>query len=233
VIDILIPTLGRAHALVPLLENIRATTPTASYYVWFVADEDDEESCEALDAAPPGRNDFTVLLCGGSYPTKINIAYSASLDPAALRAAAASEQLVLPTADDVRFYPGWLEAVLNALRDPSVQVVGSDDLTPATAGRKHATMPVLRRSYIEDPGAVWGETGTVFHEGYRHNFCETETWQLATHRGVTAWAEGAVIEHLHPSWGTREADATDAKGNGQGWAEDKALFGDRRAGWTA
>lgn len=235
-IDILIPTLGRAQRLAPLLENIRAATPKASYLVWFVLDQEDRESHEVLidaGSAIPPADDFTALICDGTYPTKINAGYTASRRLAALRVAAESEQYVLPTADDVVFHEGWLETVLAVFEDPAVQVVGTDDLSPATAGRTHATMPVLRRSYIEHPGAALDEQATVFHAAYRHNFVETETWQLALQRGVTAWAEGAVIEHLHHSWGGREADATDARGNEQGWAEDKALFRRRRDQWTA
>lgn len=233
-IDILIPTLGRAEVLEPLLQNIRETTPKASYVAWFVLDNEDREShkvlIESATAIKPA-DDFAAILCDGTYPTKINAGYHATRRRAARRVAAESAQFVLPTADDVVFHDGWLEAALPVFEDPAVQVVGTDDLSPATADRTHATMPVLRRSYVEHPGAALDELATVFHEGYQHNFCETETWQLASHRGVTAWAEGAVIEHLHPAWGKRDEDATDEKGNKQGWEADEALFRSRREQW--
>ena len=111
---------------------------------------------------------------------------------------ASNDEFILPTADDVWFRPGWLEAVLAEFENPDVHVVGTDDTTPATADRTHATMPVIRRSYIEQPGCVWKRPGVVFRPELKHNFCETEVWQLAEHRGVAAWAEGAVIEHRHP-----------------------------------
>jgi hypothetical protein len=94
-------------------------------------------------------------------------------------------------------------------------------------------MPILRRSYIEAPGAAWNERGTVFHEGYAHNFVETETCRLAQHREVWSFAETSVIEHYHPAWGKREADTTDAKGNEQGWDTDEALFRTRQQEWIA
>ena len=94
-----------------------------------------------------------------------------------------------------------------------VCVVGTNDLSPATENGEHVTMPIVRRSYIEDPGAVLGERGTVFNEDYHHNFVETELWQLARYRKVTRWSKEIVIEHLHPDWGKREEDATDAEGD--------------------
>jgi glycosyltransferase involved in cell wall biosynthesis len=220
VIDILIPTVGRAERLVPLLDNINETTPER-HSVIFVLDEGDQESREAVMSYGKPTTCGYIVLQDGTYPVKVNAGHRFG-----------EGDLVLPTADDVLFHAGWLEAAIAVLADPSVQVVGTDDLSPATADRTHATMPVLRRSYIDAPGAVWGETGTLFHEGYRHNFCETELWQLAAHRGVTGWAEGAVIEHLHPAWGKRPEDATDEKGNKQGWEEDEALFRERREQWS-
>lgn len=220
-IDILIPTLGRHDVLKPLLINLTRVTPQSEFRAIFVADEADTPTRDVLDEICGRGNGDICVIHDGTYPEKINAAYRFGRG-----------DLVLPTADDVIFHDGWLEAALNALRDPTVKVLGTDDLSPATANRDHATMPILRRSYIEDPGAVWGETGTIFHGGYAHNFCETETWQLALHRGVTGWAEDCVIEHLHPAWGKRETDETDRRGNMQGWEEDQRLFEARRGEWS-
>lgn len=216
-IDILIPSLGRADKLAPLMQNIAATTPP-TYAVIFVLDEDDAESREALRGyVEPGY----VVLQGGSYPRKTNAGYEFGSSP-----------LVLPTADDVVFYPGWLEAALEAFEDPAIQVVGTRDLSPITADGSHVTMPIIRRSYVEDPGAVWEECGKIFHEGYHHGWVETELWQLAQHRGVAKFAPESIIEHLHPDWGTREPDATDLKGNAGNKSLDQALFNSRRAQWA-
>lgn len=220
-IDILIPTLGRHRALQPLAANMLNTTPEGGYRVVFVADRVDTDTRNALAEICVFHPAFGCVIQDGTYPVKINAAYRAS-----------DGDLVLPTADDVVFHDGWLEAATNALSDESVQVLGTDDLSPSTANRDHATMPILRRSYIEDPGAVWHERGSVFYEGYRHNYCETETWSLATHRGVTGWAEDCVIEHLHPDWGKREIDDTDRKGNRDGSDADRVLFGRRQHQWS-
>lgn len=221
-VAILVPTLGRPQALAPLLENIRATTPAGHYWVYFVIDHDDGASDEAL-ARLGMAEDWCGLLCDGTYPAKTNAGY---------RESSTDETLILPTADDVVFHKGWYEAALKHF-DAGAQVVGTNDLTPATRGGRHATMPILTRSYIESQGAVWSEPGKVFHEGYHHSYVETEIWQLANHRGVAVFEPESIIEHRHPGWGTRELDETDRKGNMQGWDADKALFQKRRAEWTA
>lgn len=218
-IAVLVPTLGRAHALAALMANLRETTPPV-YRVCFVVDTADSETRQAIEEMAPA-NDYFAVFRDGTYPVKTNAGLVAT-----------SEPLVLPTADDVVFHEGWYEAALKHF-EAGADVVGTLDLTPATAKGKHATMPIVRRSYIADPGAVWGEPGKVFHEGYHHSWVETELWQLANHRGVAVFESGSVIEHRHPSWGSREADETDAKGNQQGWAEDKALFQKRRTEWTS
>ena len=216
-VAILVPTLNRPALIVPLAENVRDVTPPGAYSLVFVLDHADMASREAVKAAPSAR----YLLANGTYPQKINAGYRGTNDP-----------LVLPTADDVVFHPGWYEAAAASFRDPVVQVVGTLDLSPATEDGSHATMPILRRSYCENPGAAWRETGTVFHEGYHHNYCETETWQLALNRGAARFVRESVIEHCHPAWGKREIDATDRKGNHVHIDADRDRFHRRQRQWT-
>ncbi|HYH54021.1 MAG TPA: glycosyltransferase family A protein [Solirubrobacterales bacterium] len=216
-VAILIPTLGRPHALQPLLTNLRQTTEFR-YRVYFVVDQDDQETRDVIDKMP--GFDFTSVLCDGTYPEKSNAGHAASAD----------EELILPTADDVVFHDGWLQAVLPHF-EAGWQVVGTCDTSPITEDGGHVTMPILRRSYIEDPGAVWGEPGKVFFEGYHHSRVETELWHLALHRDVAIFERESVIEHLHPEWSTRPVDDTDRKGQMRNREADDALFHARKAEW--
>jgi hypothetical protein len=222
-VAILVPTLGRAHALLePLLQNIRAVTPMGAYQVYLVLDPDDEPSWDAYcQLYRGGEGDLMAIEEDGTYPRKTN----AGLD------GSEGEPLVLPTADDVVFHQGWYEEALKHF-EAGTQVVGTNDLSPVTADGALATMPILRRSYIESPGVVWGEPGKVFHDGYHHNAVDRELWELAQHRGVAVFEPESIIEHRHPSWGTREADETDRKGNQQHREADEALFLKRKAEWT-
>jgi glycosyltransferase involved in cell wall biosynthesis len=220
-VSILVPTLGRSQALGRLVQSIRATTPAGRYEIVFVVDPDDDATKEALDHLLL-ISAALVVDESGTYPHKTNVGYRE-----------AEGELILPTADDVVFYPKWYEKVVQEFtEDDEVCVVGTNDRSPATEDGSHSTMPVVRRSYIEDAGAVLGETGTVFNEGYHHNFCETELWQLAWYRGVARFRSDAIIEHLHPDWGKRPLDATDEKGNRGSLDEDAALFYERAAAWT-
>lgn len=218
-VAIIVPTLGRPQALGLLVSNLRITTPPA-YRLCFVVDPDDRASHTALSNLGDAP-EVLVLSQGGTYPEKTNAG-----------AAATTEPLLLPTADDVVFHPGWYEAAV-AHFEAGAAVVGTCDLTPATVKGRHATMPLLTRSYMEDPGAVHGEPGVVFHEGYHHNFVETELWQLACHRRVAVFEPAAVIEHRHPSWGTAEVDDTYRRGALTGWEADKSLFEQRMARWKS
>jgi len=219
-IAILLPTLGRPDRLEPLVENVVATTPPGDWQLVFALDRDDAASWAALIRSLRLADGGTLaaVAADGSYPAKTNAAYRYSSAP-----------LVLPTADDVVFHEGWLEAVLGAFTD-EVAVVGTNDLSPMSHA-EHATMPVIRRSYIEGEGCSWDSPGVVFHEGYAHNYVETEICELAIGRSVWRYAPDSVIEHLHPSWGKRESDDTDARGNQVSFDSDRETFDQRRALW--
>lgn len=213
-IAIIVPTLGRPDALAPLAANIASVTPRGRYCIVFVVDADDTPTHDALALIGAPK----VLVQDGSYPVKTNAGVRAS-----------DTDWVLLTADDVIFHPGWYEKA--ARHFPDFDVIGTSDTTPATADGLHATMPIVRRAYVDHPGAAWDEPGNAFHEGYRHNYVETELWQLATDRGVAVFEPLSVIEHLHPDWGTRPEDDTDRKGNRQGVDDDRDLFERRRKKW--
>jgi hypothetical protein len=219
-LDVVIPTVGRADRLGPLVANLFATAPMAHQF--YVLDEGDQESHEAILEAVSGLGEHprvSVLRCDGTYPQKTNYGFSRG-----------DGEWVLPTADDVKFHDNWLQEAELAM-SIGADVIGTNDLSGMSAQRP--TMPIVRRSYAEDPGAAWGEEGTLFSEQYHHNFVDNELWSLAVVRGVATYAPNCVIEHLHPSFGKAEVDATYRKGglNLERWAHDEELFNDRKAQW--
>jgi len=112
-------------------------------------------------------------------------------------------------------------------------VIATNDLSPHTANGDACTQPVVKRDYIKLHGGAWGEPGVTMHEGYIHNFSETELFDVAMYRGVAAFAPECVIEHVHPDWGKAEIDDTYRAGSRRpgGWEHDRDLYTERSALW--
>jgi hypothetical protein len=71
---------------------------------------------------------------------------------------------------------------------------------------RHATHPVIRRSYADEHGCSWDGPGVIAHEGYKHWYVDAE-WSIAsTQRGALVLALSSVVEHLHPHNAKSEHD---------------------------
>ena len=214
-VAVLIPMLTRAHRVAPLLESLRATSPTARPV--FICSPDDTAVHNAIDTA--GEERITVPGPDpGDYARKINAGYRHT-----------TEELMFLGADDLLFHPGWFEAALAELR-PGIGVVGTNDLgNQRTATGKLSTHTMVTRDYADRFGTADGPG--LLHEGYWHEFCDNELIDTAKARGQYGHAPDAVVEHLHPLWGKAEPDAMyDAalRRMGQGYA----LWKKRRPLWT-
>lgn len=200
--------------MVPLLESLAAVTPRP-YRALFVCDPDDEAERAAVDAAGGERIDVA-----GNYARKINEAYKATAEP-----------LLFLGADDIDFHPNWFERAVACLCDPSVGVVGTNDLgNPRVISGLHATHSLVTRSYVEQYGTI-DEPGKVLHEAYPHEYVDTEFVQTAMHRNAWAFARESVVEHLHPHWGKATTDALyDA--HPQRMAAGQRIYRRRQHLWT-
>jgi hypothetical protein len=215
-IDILVPTVRRPQALVPLMDSIRSTSPLGTYKVTFITDPGDERTKEVIQGQVAGR-DVDRLEHGGTFPVKINAGVAATEAPS-----------ILCCGDDVLFKYGWWEAVEEKLGEYGV--IGTNDLTPRTVDKDHATAQIVSREYIEERGAAFREPGHIFHEGYDHNFADDELCKLAQMRDTWIFLPECMIEHRHPFWGTAEMDPIYEKG-GLKYHDDRRLFKRRRRGW--
>jgi len=188
---ILVPVLGRPQNVEPLLQSIRETTPTGR--VLFIANPDDYEEHKAIAAA--GEE---MLIVDGNYAMKINRGIAATDEP-----------LIFQGADDLRFYPGWLEAAKAKITD-GIGVVGTNDLlSKRVMAGEHATHALITREYtklgtIDDPTKV-------LHEGYPHEYVDDEFIETAKKRGAFVHAPDSVVEHLHPFGGKAPTDALYSK----------------------
>lgn len=217
VITVLVPVLGRPAFAEPLAASLAANT-TIPHRLLFLCSPADNVQIRA--ARNTGADVIVVAQepgCG-DYARKINHGHRI-----------ARGEWLLMAADDIRFHPGWDEAVLAVAEQTGAGVIGTNDLgNPQVVKRKEfSTHPLIRRRYINQQGGSLDGPGVVLHEGYDHNFVDRELWDLATTRAQTAFATNSKIEHLHPHWRKGQMDATYEKGL-KHFHDDQRLYWSRR-----
>lgn len=183
-VAILIPTLGRAHKLAALIDNIREVTHTPHEIYFMTSDDDSIEVIKgkgAVHIPDVGRTDFVA---------RTNALYHATYEP-----------YVFTGSDDVLFHDKWLDRLLKYTPYYSV-IVPSDGLNP------NGTLALISRKYIEEQSGCVDVPNTIFHPEYRHGFSETELFETAKRRGVFKYCSSSLVEHLHPDAGKSEVDAT-------------------------
>jgi hypothetical protein len=216
---VLCPVLGRPKRAQPLWESLHATAGRDARLLFLCSPGDDEK----IEACRRVRQAETIIVpfehAPGDYARKINYGLSVT-----------RSDWIFQGADDLRFHPGWLQEALQAgSRRAGGRVVGTQDLGNRMVMRgRHSTHSLVHRSYVEE-GTV-DEPGKLMHEGYRHNFCDTEMVETALSRGEFIFARRAVVEHLHPNWKKGEMDATYKLGLGD-FRVDQLHFMGRRKLW--
>lgn len=212
---VIVPMLGRAHRIAPLLESIDATCDA---YVLFVCSPGDDKVIDTInDLERP------VLVVNGpnpgDYARKINQGIAATVEP-----------LVFMAADDLAFHSGWLEAATARLT-PGIGVVGTNDMCNVRTIRgDHSTHSLITRTYVEQHGTI-DEPGKALHEGYWHEFCDDELVGTAKHRGAWAHADDSLVEHLHPMAGKAPMDPMYAR-QAERMRHSRRLYQRRRQLWT-
>lgn len=212
---IIIPMLGRAHRVEPLLESIHATCTAR---ILFAVTPGDQAVLAALDDA--GAERITVPRePRGDFQRKINLGIAAT-----------SEPYIFTGADDLRFHAGWFERAMARMSRRRVGVVGTNDLCNQRVIRgEHATHMLVSRDYVERFGTI-DEPGKFFHEGYPHEMCDDEAVATAKRRRAFAFAGDSHVEHLHPMVGKAPMDDLYAA-QGRRIQEGRLLFIRRRHLW--
>lgn len=217
---IIVPMLGRAHRVQPVVESIAANTPEPHSVVFVCSDRDHEVLAEVCRLE---QMFFTLPYTSiGDYARKIH---------AAMRRAPAEITSFFTGADDLQFHAGWLAAALAALTGP-IGVVGTQDLcNPRVIAGEHATHFLVARWYVEQHGTIDG-TGLLFHEGYWHECVDDELVGTAKHRGAYAFAADSIVEHLHPMAGKAPMDDMYAQQRVR-LREGRRIFRQREHLWTS
>lgn len=217
-IAILIPVLARPWRAGQVLTSIEEATPGPHRVVFLCTESDHEEiaTIRGLGLEP-------VILPGprqpGDWARKINLGFTVTDEP-----------LLLLGADDLRFHPGWHEAVAGPF-EKRYGVIGTQDLgNRKVIAMVHSTHPAVARWYVDKYGTA-DERGKVCHEGYGHYFVDDELVRTALHRHEWTFAPDAIVEHLHPHWGKAPSDRVYDLGQSTRLA-DQQLFHERRHLWT-
>lgn len=223
-VAILVPVLNRPHRPLPLVESLRSSDADAMLY--FLVNDDDLQELAAVQKV---ASDYPSHVCMLTLPSaqrswakKINEGWRRT-----------SEEWMLLGADDIAFHAGFVEQAQELMAEPKVGVIGTNDLgNRATREGWHSTHPFVSRRYAAR-GTV-DSTCELAHEGYRHNFADTELIATAKQREAYAHCAAAIVEHLHPLWKKSPYDDTYRLGQSS-FAEDQALFNKRRVlfGWES
>lgn len=219
-IDILVPVLGRPRNAAPLVESIRESTSRVPHRVTFLCSPADTAQIEAAliwgDVVlvvkwEPGPGDFA---------KKINYGIRRTFQP-----------WLLLGADDLQFHDGWAEAALETAELTGKRVIATNDkANPEVMRGRHATHPLVARSYIEEYGTIDGEG--FYHEGYDHQCVDVEATETARMRGEFAFSAGSVVRHLHPIFNRHvPMDSTYEKALRDG-QRDRDLMLSRRVLWN-
>jgi glycosyltransferase involved in cell wall biosynthesis len=200
--SIIVPTLRRAWILERLHRSFAETDHGGVCELLLVCSRDDPNSLQAareLERADPHVRVITVDWAGGTRgdsARKLNAG-----------ARAARGEWLLACDDDVAFHPGWLTEVQRIHAATGAQVIGTNDLgNPHVVAGHSSTKPCFHRQYL--PEGTIDQAGLLYHEGYWHNGPDSEACETAKARGTWAFANEAIIEHLHPDWGKASDDAT-------------------------
>jgi len=218
VIDVLVPTIGRADRLAAVAANIHAATDAEHRVVFIVECED-----EASDDAATATGDTVILnRHAPNYAGAIQTGYEAT-----------DGEYLFCGSDDLRFHHGWDRhaiATMEAL--PHLRVVGTNDLlNPYVQAGTHATHSLVARRYLDEVGGVIDAgPGSFLHEGYDHQFTDTEFIGTAKARAVFAPCMDSIVEHMHFLAGKSDHDATYERAYAE-LAADEATYMARRELW--
>lgn len=220
-IAILVPVLNRPQNAGPLVDSIRANSRLLpEITILFLLSPADHEERTAVLATGCDAHIVGWQPGPGDWGKKINEGFRVT-----------SSEFCLLGADDLRFHPNWDTEVLRVAEETGAGVIGTNDLGNATVMRGlHSTHPLVRRSYVEEHGTI-DEPGICCHEGYHHQWVDTELIETAKMRGQWAFAKDSHVEHLHPFWKKGRMDSTYEKALSTS-REDHAIFQERRRLWS-
>lgn len=231
-VAVLVPVLNRPARALPLAESVAGSRLHLELELVFVVTAGDELERAAVQAACARAAELELSarelvapwpVIRGDYARKINLGLWQTSAPH-----------VFCGADDLRFERGWADHCVDVSRRRDVCFVGTNDLSnPRVMKGLHATHPLVCRDYALECGTI-DTPGAIYHEGYWHQYVDNEATETAVYRGCFGFAEGAIVEHMHPIFPKpgRRVPLDETYRLGQlHTAEDKLLWRARRPLW--
>lgn len=226
-VAVLLPVLDRPWRVEELVASLRGSQRDAELWPHFLVSKSDHAQQRAVRDARAYQTLCEWEPGAGDYARKINLGAALAVED--------GFEWVFLGADDLCFCPGWADEAIREGDRHGADVVGTNDLgNPVVRAGLHATHSLIRASYVA-VGTI-DEPGKLLHEGYDHQFSDTELVGTARYRGVWAFARDSMVEHLHHLWpdgrGGRKSqmDATYEKGQRASQA-DYALYRSRAPMW--
>jgi len=213
-IAVLIPTLRRPDNIERVVNDLEPTVKRNQVEPIFIVEKDDAETIAAIEAI---QRTYIINTRAPSYSGAINSAVEAT-----------THAYLFMGADDLHFHTDWLPPLLEASK--TYGLVGTNDLhNPEVLNGSHATHYLVTREYA-DRKTIDGHE-PFLHEGYVHNYTDTEAVATAKYRGEYTPCLDSVVEHIHWVWGLAELDTTYIKGR-DAVDRDHVLYNDRAHLWT-
>jgi len=216
---ILIPVLRRPKNIKTLVESITATTKEPFELIFVVSPGDTGEIDELVNQ----KQSYIIMDAPyenrGDYARKINTGFNSI-----------EAEWYFLGADDLRFHAGWFEAALQTVDRSNACVIGTNDLgNPSVIRGEHSTHSLVLRDYVLECGTI-DEPGKVLHQGYKHNFVDTEFVETAKWRGAWDFSHNSLVEHKHPDWRKGLVDEVYKIGK-LGFEYDRTYFERRKRLW--
>jgi hypothetical protein len=216
-IDILIPVLGRPQNAAKVAESIDEHTkvPHKTIFLCSRGDEEEIEACKHTRGI--------VWLCDDDrYAAKIN-------EGARIDLFGFPSTFIFLGADDLAFHDDWDVNAIAHFEEIGKPVIGTNDLgNPTVMAGRHATHSLVHRLYLEF-GTI-DDPSKLLHEGYDHNWVDTEFIETAMMRDAFTFCRDSHVEHLHPFWKKGPMDVIYKKG-AEKYHHDNRLFRERRRLW--
>jgi glycosyltransferase involved in cell wall biosynthesis len=213
-VGLLIPTLNRPDNIQRVVSDLEATVDRDRVEPIFIVENADTATIEAIEAI---QRTYLVNKRSGSYAGAINTAVQAT-----------THEYLFMGSDDLHFHEGWLPPLIKLAE--TYGFVGTNDLhNPDVLNGSHATHYLVTRDYA-NLGTIDG-ADPFLHEGYVHNYCDTEAVATAKHRGEYTPCLTSHVEHLHWVWNLAQVDDTYEKG-ARTVNQDAATYNNRAHLWT-